>query len=97
MNADDAGEGERILVWAPTGAAQSGVMVPAEAAVISDGKYWCYLEEKPGSYVRTQLDTGKPFENGYFVTTGLKAGDKVVVHGQAQLLAQESNSAPEAD
>jgi hypothetical protein len=97
MRTNDAGEGERILVWAPIGASQSGALVPAEAAVISDGKYWCYIEEKPGTYVRTQIDTGKPFEDGYFVTTGVKPGDKVVVKGAAQLLAQESNSGPEAD
>jgi hypothetical protein len=97
MRTNDAGEGERILVWAPIGASQSGALVPAEAAVISDGKYWCYIEEKPGTYVRTQIDTGKPFEDGYFVTTGVKPGDKVVVKGAAQLLAQESNSGLEAD
>lgn len=97
LRAKNVGEGERILVWAPTGAAQSGALVPAEAAVISDGKYWCFMEEKPGTYVRTQLDTSKPFEDGYFVTTGVKPGDKVVIKGAAQLLAQESNSGPEAD
>jgi hypothetical protein len=97
MRAKDVGEGERILVWAPTGAAQSGALVPAEAAVISDSKYWCYVEEKPGTYVRTQIDTGRPFEDGYFVTAGIKAGEKVVINGAAQLLAQESNSGPEAD
>jgi hypothetical protein len=97
MRAKDAGEGERILVWAPIGAPQSGELVPAETAVISDGKYWCYVEEKPGTYVRTQIDTSKPFEDGYFVTTGIQPGDKVVVKGAAQLLAQESNSGPEAD
>ncbi len=97
MHAKDVGEGERILVWAPTGAAQSGALVPSAAAIISDGKYWCYVEEKPGIYVRTQIDTAKPFEDGYFVTAGVKPGDKVVINGAAQLLAQESNSGPEAD
>lgn len=97
LRAKDVGEGERILVWAPTGAAQSGALVPGDAAVISDSKYWCYVEEKVGTYVRTQVDTSKPFADGYFVTTGVKPGDKVVVKGAAQLLAQESNSGPEAD
>ena len=34
---------------------------PADAAVISDGKYWCYIEAKPGTFVRTEIDAGKPF------------------------------------
>jgi multidrug efflux pump subunit AcrA (membrane-fusion protein) len=97
MRGGDAGEGERIIVWAPIGSAQSGALIPAEAAVISDNKYWCYVETKSGTFVRTEIDTGRPFENGYFVTDGVKPGDKVVVKAAAQLLAQESNSGAEAD
>ncbi|HEY6620590.1 MAG TPA: hypothetical protein VIY68_13655 [Steroidobacteraceae bacterium] len=97
LRAGDLGEGERIIAWAPIGAPQPGVLVPTEAAVISDGKYWCYLEAKPGTFVRTEIDTGKPFENGYVVAHGVKAGDKVVTRGASQLLAQESGSGADAD
>jgi hypothetical protein len=97
LRAGELGEGERIIAWAPVGASQSGVLIPAEAAVISQGKYWCYIEEKPGTFVRTAIDNSKPFENGYVVTQGVKAGDKVVIQGAAQLLAQESNSGADAD
>ena len=97
LRAGELGEGERIIAWAPIGALQPGVLIPAEAAVISEGKYWCYVEEKPGTFVRTEIDSGKPFENGYVVSQGVKAGDKVVVRGAAQLLAQESTSGADAD
>jgi hypothetical protein len=97
LRAGELGEGERIIAWAPIGTPHPGVLVPAEAGVISDGKYWCYIEEKPGTFVRTAIDTGKPFENGYVVTQGVKAGDKVVTRGAAQLLAQESGSGADAD
>jgi len=97
LRAGELGEGERIIAWAPTGASQPGVLIPAEAAVISEGKYWCYVEEKPGTFVRTEIDSGKPFDNGYVVTQAVKAGDKVVIRGAAQLLAQESNSGADAD
>jgi hypothetical protein len=97
LRAGELGEGERLIVWAPIGAAQPGVWIPAEAAVISDGKYWCYLEDTPGTFVRTEIDSGKPFENGYVVMQGVKAGDKVVIRGAAQLLAQESNSGADAE
>jgi hypothetical protein len=92
LRAGELGEGERIIAWAPIGASQPGVLIPADAAVISEGKYWCYIEEKPGKFSRTEMDSGKPFENGYVVMQGVKAGDKVVISGAAQLLAQESNS-----
>jgi hypothetical protein len=97
LRAGDAGEGEKIMVWAPTGSTQSGALIPAEAAVISDNKYWCYVQTKPGTFVKTEIDAGRPIENGYFVTEGVKVGDKVVVKGTAQLLAQESNSGADAD
>jgi hypothetical protein len=97
LRAGELGEGERIIAWAPIGTPHPGVLVPAEAAVISDGKYWCYIEDKPGTFVRTAIDSGKPFENGYVVTQGVKAGDKVVTRGAAQLLAQESGSGADAD
>jgi hypothetical protein len=97
LRAGELGEGERIIASAPIGAAQPGVLIPAEGAVISEGKYWCYVEEKPGTFVRTAIDTSKPFENGYVVTQGVKAGDKVVTQAASQLLAQESNSGADAD
>jgi hypothetical protein len=97
LRGSDLGEGERITVSAPVGAAQTGVVIPAEAVVIKDGKYWCYVEEKPGTFVRTEIDTGRPFENGYFVAEGVKRGDKVVTNAAAQLVAKESNTGPDSD
>jgi hypothetical protein len=97
LHAGELGEGERIMAWAPIGAPQPGVLIPAESVIISESKYWCYIEEKPGTFVRTPIDTGKPFENGYVVTQGVKAGDKIVTQGAAQLLAQESGSGADAD
>ncbi|HEY2145111.1 MAG TPA: hypothetical protein VGH12_03500, partial [Steroidobacteraceae bacterium] len=72
LHSGEVGEGERVIVWAPIGAAQAGVLIPAQAAVISDSKYWCYLEVKTGTFVRTELDTGRPVEGGYFVAKGIK-------------------------
>ncbi len=74
LRAGKLGEGERIIAWAPIGAPHPGVLVPAEAALISDGKYWCYIEAKPGTFVRTEIDAGKPFENGYVVNQGRQGG-----------------------
>ena len=56
LRAGELGEGERIIAWAPIGVPQPGVLIPADAAVISDGKYWCYIEAKPGTFVRTEID-----------------------------------------
>jgi len=91
LKGSDAGEGERLLVWAPTGSPESGVLVPAAAVVISDGKYWCYVERKPGVFVRTELDTSRPVADGYFVKDGVAPDDKIVTTSAGLLLARETN------
>jgi hypothetical protein len=94
----DAGEGERLLVWAPgTGPSQHGVVVPADSLVISDGKYWCYVETKPYVYVRRQINPDRPVADGYFVTAGIAVGDKMVTAAAGLLLARETNPSTEAD
>lgn len=93
----DIGEGERVLAWTPIGEPIAGVLLPAAAALISNGRYWCYVEEKPGHYVRTEFDPAVPVSEGYFVKGGLEAGDKVVVTAAGQLLARELNPSTEAE
>jgi hypothetical protein len=90
-------EGDHLMAWVPVGAPESGVLVPAAAAVISAGKYWCYIEEKPGTFVRTEFDPGRPTPDGYFVKEGISAGDKIVTAAAGQLLARESNPSAEPE
>jgi hypothetical protein len=98
LRMSDAGEGERLLVWAPgPQPSQHGVTVPAAALVISDGKYWCYVEQEPHHYVRHEVDTDKPVGAAYFVTQGIAAGEQVVTAQSGLLLARETNPSTEAD
>jgi hypothetical protein len=97
LKGSDAGEGERLLVWAPIGAAVTGVVVPGPAAVMSEGRYWCFVEKRPGTFLKSEIDTARPVPEGYFVTAGVAVGDKVVTVAAGQLLAQESGSAAEPD
>jgi hypothetical protein len=97
LNGADAAEGERLVARVPVGAATAGVVVPFPAVVISAGKYWCYLEAKPGLFVRTEVDTAMPTDDGYFVTAGIAPGAKVVTTSAGELLARESNPGGAAD
>ncbi len=97
LKSSDAGEGERLQVWAPIGEPTSGVVIPVAAAVMSEAKYWCYVEKKPGTFERVEIDTTKPTPDGYFVTERVTAGDKVVTTAAGQLLAKESASGAEPD
>jgi hypothetical protein len=93
----DVAEGQRLIVYAPAGASHTGVEVPLSAVVMSEGRYWCYVEAAPGKFVRTEIATNAPTAAGYFVTTGLHAGQQVVTAAGGQLLAQESNGGDEPD
>lgn len=91
LKGTDAAEGERLVARAPVGPAAAGVVIPFPAVVISAGKYWCYLEAQPGLFVRTEVDTTMPTDDGYFVTTGIAPGAKVVTTSAGELLARETN------
>jgi hypothetical protein len=91
LKSNEVIEGDHLMAWAPVGAPETGVLVPAAAAVVSAGKFWCYVEEKPGTFVRTEFDPSRPAPDGYFVKEGISAGDKIVTASAGQLLARESN------
>ncbi len=97
LKGSDASEGERLMAHAAVGATAKGVVVPYSATVISAGKYWCYVEEKPGLFVRTEIDPSMPTDDGYFVKEGIAPGAQVVTTSAGLLLARETNPSSAAD
>jgi hypothetical protein len=95
VKGSEASEGERLIAHAAVGAPESGVVVPYAAIVISAGKYWGYIEEKPGQFVRTEVDPSMPTDEGYFVKDGteegIEPGAKIVTTSAGLLLARETN------
>jgi hypothetical protein len=90
-------EGDRLLARAPDGAAQPGVLVPDDAVVVSDDKYWCLVEQPQGTYRRVEIDTHRPVDAGYVVNHGVAAGDHLVVHGAGLLLARMMGSGADSE
>jgi hypothetical protein len=97
LKSAEIGAGDHVLAWTPVGATEKGVTVPASAAVISNGKFYCYVEEKAGTFVRTEFDPGRPTADGYFVKDGISPGDELVTHAAGQLLARETNPSKEPE
>jgi cobalt-zinc-cadmium efflux system membrane fusion protein len=64
-----------------------GIIVPREAVITHDGESLVFLEERAG-YVPATVKVGRAFGNQLEITTGLSAGDKIVVHGAFSLLAE---------
>lgn len=90
-------EGERLSVWAPEedATALSGAWIPASAVVAEGGRYWCYVRNGDGRFIRVALDINHPLRDGYFVQEP-KAGDTTVTVGAGLLLAKELNPDTEA-
>ena len=70
-------------------------MIPFAAVLISGDKYWCYIEQQPGRFVRTEIDASMPTDEGYFVKQGIAAGAQVVTTSAGELLARELGTAAE--
>lgn len=89
----EAGEGERLLVWAAgagSAPALAGVLVPASAVVLSGGRFWCYVEQRAGVFRRMPLDISRPMSGGYFTQDAIRAGDAIVTSAAGLLLAHQS-------
>jgi len=86
-------EGSRLLGWAANGTGTPGVLVPASALVVSDDQTWCFIEHPKGTYTRVAVSSERPMDGGYVVTTGVAAGDAIVVHGAGLLLARMMGAA----
>ena len=97
LKGSDVSEGERLLARTPVGPAVAGAIVPSAAVLISAGKYWCYVEDQPGHFKRTEIDTGVPTDDGYFVTAGVVPGAQIVTASAGELLARELNPGSAAD
>ncbi|WP_225010198.1 efflux RND transporter periplasmic adaptor subunit [Novosphingobium percolationis] len=90
----------RILdVKVERGSAESGVAVPRDAVLRWRGGLWVYRQEGPESFERVELVDARPIGGGWFVRSGLTAGNRVVTGGAETLLAIDRNggSAAESD
>ena len=82
--------GTNLLAHLAIGGRMTGVIVPSSAVVWSEGQAWVYQQTAQDRFVQRPVATDTPFENGYFVTVGVRAGDKVVTQGAQALLSEEA-------
>ena len=97
LDGSDLAQNEHVTAAVPVGAAQGGVTVPAAALIYGESEAWVYIQTKPGTFLKTQIDTSKATGDGYFVAQGVRAGQPVVVGGAGLLLARETNPSTAAE
>lgn len=81
-----------LFVHLPVEPQEKGVFVPGSAVVLWQGKSWVYKEKEPGRFIRSEISTSVPVEDGWFVSKGLSAKEKIVVKGAQLILSQEFHS-----
>jgi RND family efflux transporter MFP subunit len=74
------------------GAEKQGVVVPREAVVYFDGKPWVYLQTDKDTFVRRPVATDSARDGGFFVTSGMSGGQRIVTTGAQTLLSEELKS-----
>ena len=92
-DADQLRTGMRMQAWIPQGAPLKGVEVPGDAVIWYGGRLWVYVQKDDGLYVRRALETHHETHEGWFVTAGVRAGDRVVVSGAQMLFSEEFRTA----
>jgi len=66
-----------------------GFTVPDAAVVRQGGSGWVYVQTGSETFTRRKILLDRPREDGWFVTEGVTAGDRVVVGGAQELLSEE--------
>lgn len=84
--------GMNMLAYLQNGPEVTGVVVPASAVVWLQGKAWLYLQKNEDHFIRREISTETPVKDGWFVSKGLLAGDRIVVGGAQLLLSEEFSS-----
>ncbi len=81
--------GQNVLVQLPSGAASTGVAVPASAVLWWQGRAWVWRRMAAGTYARFQVATDLPGPDGGYIVNDLPPGAEIVVHGGQLLLSEE--------
>ena len=76
----------------------TGVLVPSQAVVITEGKRWAYVMDSGGdTFTRTEIPQDHPVPNGWLVSQGLSTNQYLVVTGAQALLSEEQKASLKSD
>jgi hypothetical protein len=82
--------GMRIASWIPEpGESQSGVVIPKSALIWHMDQAFVYIKTAEEQFSRRPIEHYSATAGGYFVGSGLSAGEQLVVTGGQMLLSEE--------
>ena len=86
-------EGSRLRANAVFRQATAGVLIPESGVVVSNGQSWCFVQRAPDKFARVPLDLSRPLPGGYFMSSGISAGQQIVTTAAGLLLARQLSPA----
>jgi hypothetical protein len=98
-NSPDLAPGEAVTGFLKLpGDPVSGVIIPRDAIVRTEGAGWVYVLDGGGkSFTRKSIALDHATEVGWFITNGIGPGDSIVVVGAQTLLSEELKAAIQPD
>jgi hypothetical protein len=81
--------GDRARVVADAASERAGLVIPSSAIIVYASEAWCFVETEPQKFDRRPVPLDYPVDDGYLVTAGFEAGNKIVVRGASTLLSRE--------
>ncbi len=81
--------GMNVQAFLSLGPKTKGVVIPFSSVVWLHGKAWAYRQKDEEHFVRREISTLNPVQDGYFVSENFIPGDQVVVKGAQLLLSEE--------
>ena len=84
--------GLATTAFLPHGEPENGVIIGTDAVVWWQGRPWGYVQLDRQRFARRELPSDAPVPDGWFVSKGIKAGDRIVNKGAQQLLSEEFRS-----
>jgi hypothetical protein len=82
--------GQMLSAQLPASASAAGVVLPRGALLRKDSQVWAYVQTGPATFVRREVRGFQPLTEGWFVSGGFAAGERVVSAGAAALLGVEA-------
>ncbi len=82
--------GMRVAAWIPEqGESQSGVVIPKSTLIWYMDQAFVYIKTAKEQFSRRTIDQYSATADGYFVGSGINAGEQLVVTGGQMLLSEE--------
>jgi hypothetical protein len=79
------------------GNSRTGLVIPQSAVIRYGGRSFVYIQSRQENFLRQEVRIDKPVSDGYAVSEGFHAGDRVVTVGAQTLLSEEFKSKLQPD